>query len=259
MDEQKAGNYYSGISGLVLPVPNKSLYPPEYQDKSRLTYYASLFNSIEINSSFYKVPIAKTVNKWTTEVPHDFRFTYKLWRDITHNKELLFNPADIDRFMQVIDAAGTNKGSLLIQLPPSTMVTANRQLEKLLISIQQADAAGQWQVAVEFRNRSWHRGDIYEMLDQYNVAMVVQDMPASITPMVDQDVPFVYVRFHGPNGGYRGSYTDDFLYEYAQYISDWLQDGKTVYAYFNNTMGDAVKNLQRLDGYVKGMDPDWGN
>src|SRR4051812_43057690 len=96
---QKLGQFYSGISGLVLPVPNKSLYPPEFRETSRLTYYASLFNSIEINSSFYKVPIAKTVNKWTTEVPDHFKFTYKLWREITHNKELLFNANDVDRFM----------------------------------------------------------------------------------------------------------------------------------------------------------------
>jgi uncharacterized protein YecE (DUF72 family) len=251
MEEKKQLNrFFAGISGLALPVPNKSLYPPEFRETSRLTYYSSLFNSIEINSSFYKIPIAKTVNKWTAEVPDHFKFTYKLWRDITHNKELLFNTHDVDRFMQVIDAAGDHKGSLLIQFPPSTMVSAVRQLEKLLISIQQADLSGQWQVAVEFRNRSWYRDDVYELLDQYKTSMVVQDMPASLTPMIDQDVPFIYVRFHGPNGGYRGTYTDDFLYEYAQYISDWLQDGKTVYAYFNNTMGEAVKNLQTLNAFI---------
>ncbi|HEY8955872.1 DUF72 domain-containing protein, partial [Chitinophaga sp.] len=55
MANRHKGLYRSGTSGLVLPVPNKQSFPPAFRDKSRLTYYASLFNSIEINSSFYKV------------------------------------------------------------------------------------------------------------------------------------------------------------------------------------------------------------
>ena len=244
-------NFYSGTSGLVLPVPNKSLYPTAFQDKSRLCYYASLFNSIEVNSSFYKVPMASTVKKWAADVPEEFKFTYKLWRDITHNKPLLFNPADVQRFMQVIDAAGDNKGSLLIQLPPGTTIADTAQLEKLLESIRDANPAHGWDVAVEFRHPSWYKDRIYTMLDNYSAGMVIQDMPRSLTPMIDMPTDFVYVRFHGPNGGYRGSYTDDFLYEYAGYINDWLADGKRVYAYFNNTMGEAINNLMTLNKYVQ--------
>jgi uncharacterized protein YecE (DUF72 family) len=244
-------NFYSGTSGLVLPVPNKSLYPPEFQDKSRLCYYASLFNSIEVNSSFYKVPQASTVKKWVNDVPDNFRFTYKLWRNITHNKPLLFNPADVERFMQVIDAAGDNKGSLLIQFPPGITIASAAQLKQLLESIRDANPAHGWDVAVEFRHPSWYKDNIYTMLDNYEAGMVVQDMPKSLTPMIDMPTAFVYLRFHGPNGGYRGSYADAFLYEYAGYIKDWLADGKTVYAYFNNTMGDAINNLATLNNYVR--------
>ncbi|MES2265175.1 MAG: DUF72 domain-containing protein [Bacteroidota bacterium] len=244
-------NFYSGASGLVLPVPNKSLYPPQFQDKPRLTYYGSLFNSIEINSSFYKLPQASTVKKWTNEVPDNFRFTYKLWRDITHNKQLLFKPEDVDRFMQVIDAAGDKKGSLLIQFPGSNDAGNIRQLEKLLINIRDTGLSGGWDIAIEFRNRSWYKDEVYEMLDNYTCGMVIQDMPKSLTPMVDMATEFVYLRFHGPNGGYRGSYTDAFLYEYAQYITEWLGDGKRVYTYFNNTMGDAINNLITLNRFVQ--------
>jgi uncharacterized protein YecE (DUF72 family) len=243
--------FYSGTSGLVLPVPNKSLYPPAFQDKSRLCYYASLFNSIEVNSSFYKVPMAPTVKKWAADVPGKFKFTYKLWRDITHNKPLLFNPADVNRFMEVIAAAGDKKGSLLIQLPPGTTIADAVQLERLLESIRDANPARGWDVAVEFRHLSWYKDRIYTLLDNYNAGMVIQDMPKSLTPMIDMPTDFVYLRFHGPNGGYRGSYTDDFLYEYAGYINDLLADGKTVYTYFNNTMGDAVNNLITLNNYLR--------
>ena len=57
----------------------------------------------------------------------------------------------------------------------------------------------------------------------------------------------MYVRFHGPTGNYRESYVDDFLYEYASYINEWIEEGKTVYVYFNNTMGDAFNNLKYLN------------
>src|ERR1700712_4713375 len=108
-------NYYAGTSGLVLPMPNKSYYPQEFKERSRLCYYSSLFNSIEVNSSFYKIPQARTVAKWAQEVRDDFKFTFKLWRGITHEKGLVFNPDDVGRFMQAIDRAGTHKGCLLIE------------------------------------------------------------------------------------------------------------------------------------------------
>jgi uncharacterized protein YecE (DUF72 family) len=240
---------YTGTSGLVLPLPNRRAFPPEFHDKSRLEIYASLFNSIEINSSFYKVPMASTVQKWGALVPENFKFTFKLWRDITHNKELAFDPANILRFMQTIAGLGDKKGCLLIQFPPGCTITNSGQLEKLLIGIKQSDPHQEWNVVVEFRNKSWYCDDIYELIDQYEASIVLHDMPSSGITQLESGADFVYLRFHGPNGGYRGSYPD-FLYEYAQYINEWKSDGKEVYIYFNNTMGDAVKNLMTLNRYL---------
>src|SRR4051812_13911921 len=110
---------YTGTSNVELPVPNKQSFPPDYQDKSRLTYYASLFNTVEINSSFYKVPMAKTVAKWAESVPAHFKFTFKLWQEITHAKGCIYNPDEIERFINVINHVGNKKGCLLVQFPPS--------------------------------------------------------------------------------------------------------------------------------------------
>ncbi len=243
------GNYYAGTSGLVLPVPNKLAYPPEFQDKSRLAYYGALFNSIEVNSSFYKVPMAATVAKWAGEVPDGFRFTFKLWRDITHNKGIVYDADDIARFMQVISRAGDKKGSLLVQFPASITIANRPQMEMLLQDIYQANTDN-WDVAVEFRSKTWYRDDIYGLLNQYKMGIVLHDMPKSAPPLLELDVPFVYLRFHGPGGSYRGSYADDVLSEYAGYINDWREEGKTVYIYFNNTIGDAMKNLLTLKAFV---------
>ncbi len=141
MSDSLKGEIFSGASGLVLPVKNKLLYQPDFQDKSRLTYYASLFSSIEINSSFYKVPMAATVAKWADSVPENFKFTFKLWRDITHNKGLDFDPENVWLFLQRIDHIQTKKGCLLIQFPPSLNISAATQLENLLEIIKKVKIA----------------------------------------------------------------------------------------------------------------------
>ncbi|HWZ15709.1 MAG TPA: DUF72 domain-containing protein [Mucilaginibacter sp.] len=250
MSTKNRGKIYTGTSGLVLPLPNRRSFPPEMQNKSRLEIYSSIFNSIEINSCFYKVPMASTVEKWAASVPDDFKFTFKLWRQITHNKELILNPAEIDLFMRTIAHAGDKKGCLLIQFPPSITIASISQLEKLLTGVKHADELNEWKVVVEFRNRSWYEDEAYALLAQYHTGVVLHDMPSSAITLLETSVNYVYLRFHGPNGGYRGSYNDDFLYEYAQYIKEWNIGGKEVYVYFNNTMGDAVKNLATLNKYI---------
>ncbi len=241
---------YSGTSGLMLPTL-KALYPLEFQDKSRLTYYASLFNSVEINSSFYKIPMASTVIKWAESVPDNFQFTFKLSKAITHVKELKFNVDDVKPFIATIENIGNKKGCLLIQFPPSLKIEKINQLEKLLINIQDANAKHLWKVAIEFRNNSWYQKEVYDLLNQYKISLVIHDIPASATPIIDFDESFKYVRFHGPDKNYRGSYSDNFLYEYALHIKAWINEGKAVYIYFNNTMGDAVKNLMTLNDFIK--------
>lgn len=193
--------------------------------------------------------MASTVAKWSAEVPDGFRFTYKLWREITHTKGLLFTPADVTRFMQVIDNAGNKKGCLLVQLPPGTTINEKHRLQNLLSVIANCNTG--WTIAVEFRHRSWYTGPVYSLLKQYNAAFVNHDMPASASPLTLLSDGFVYLRFHGPNGGYRGSYDDCVLSEYAGYVTEWQAEGRDVYVYFNNTMGDALNNLNTLKNFVQ--------
>ena len=242
-------NLYSGLSGLQLPIP-KYLFPPPFENASRLTFYASHFNSIEINSSFYKIPKASTVANWSNSVPENFRFTFKLWKEITHAKDLEFRKEDIIAFFEAINAVNEKKGCLLIQFPPSIGGAYAFQLERLLSYIKEADPVPDWKVAIEFRNNSWYEEEIYELVDFYKATMVIQDIPRSATPLRDQKSAFLYLRFHGPTGNYRDSYSEDFLRDTAMLINDWIKEGKSVYAYFNNTMGDAFDNLKMLNSFV---------
>ncbi len=242
-------NFYSGTSGLVMPVA-KALYPPEYKDASRLTYYASLFTSIEINSSFYKMPQATTIYKWALSVPESFQFTFKLLKNVTHIKGLNFDSVELKKFMETISVVGSKRGCLLVQFPPGLKFERLNEVQHLLDEIKSIDPENEWRVAVEFRDASWYTKEVYDVLDYYHTTMVIHDLPTSASPSIRLAADFCYLRFHGPGGRYRGSYEMDFLQQYATQVAAWLRAGKDVYCYFNNTMGDAVKNLQELNRLV---------
>ncbi|MEO8086814.1 MAG: DUF72 domain-containing protein, partial [Bacteroidota bacterium] len=226
MTKLSSAYFYSGLSGLQLNIP-KYLFPEPFQNTSRLTYYASLFNSIEINRSFYKIPQQSTVSKWAASVGNEFRFTFKLWKEITHNKELDFNKEFVKQFFKSIDVAGEKGGCVLIQFPPGAGKEHFIKLKNLLSYIREIKTLD-WKIAIEFRNKSWYNASTYDLLNYFNAALVIHDIPKSATPMINHDADFLYVRFHGPTGNYRDSYSEDFLMEYAGYVSEWRAENKTV-------------------------------
>jgi len=249
MNKIPDATFYSGLSGLQLHIP-KYLFPPPYENASRLTFYSSLFNSIEINSSFYKIPKPETVARWSASVTENFRFTFKLWKEITHGKDFNFHVTDVTILLNSINSVQDKKGCLLIQFPPALGHENADQLDELLCCVQDANRNA-WNIAVEFRNKTWYCDHTYSMLNFYNAALVIHDIPKSTTPMIVHKTDFIYIRFHGPTGNYRDSYPEDFLYEYASYITEWIDEGKKVYVYFNNTAGDAFNNLKTLNGFLQ--------
>jgi uncharacterized protein YecE (DUF72 family) len=238
-----------GTSGIVVP-GRKEHFPTPFQSGSRLTYYASLFNTLEINSTFYKVPMATTFARWATEVPEDFRFTVKLWREITHARQLDFDPAHIGSFLEAAEQTGDKKGCLLVQFPGSITVKYRPQIEAVL---RQLALFKSWRKAFEFRHPSWYHQSVYKLLDAYGASLVLHDKPAARNHTLNPEAEFVYLRFHGPGGDYKSSYDSAFLEEYAGLIQEWAGQGKDVYVYFNNTMGEAFSNAQYLIRCLKGQ------
>jgi uncharacterized protein YecE (DUF72 family) len=243
-------SYYSGTSNLVLPY-KQSEYPKEFSGASRLTYYASLFSSVEINASFYKLPKMATVEKWGKSVPENFRFTFKVSKAVTHAKDLQFSFKELELFAETVSKVEDKKGCLLVQLPPKVSRDKEEELAGLLECLSE-NASG-WKIAVEFRHPSWYDSTVYRLLQGYGAGLVEHDMPKSATPKIERLQSFMYMRFHGPEGTYRGSYEDALLDEHAHRIADWVKSGKEVYAYFNNTMGDALHNLQTLNKKVNAL------
>ena len=244
MEKFVSDSFFSGLSGLQLPIP-KHLFPSPFKDSSRLTYYASLFNSIEINSTFYKIPQEATVAKWAASVRKQFKFTFKLWKEITHSKGFTFSKSDVWTFFKAINSVEDQRGCILIQLPPGVGKEYIPQLEELLGCMSEVNTS--WNIAIEFRNKTWYNDATYKLLNLFNAALVVHDMPGSATPEISHVSDFMYIRFHGPTGNYRDSYSQVFLMEYSSYIMEFLTEGKEVYVYFNNTMGDAFNNLKTIN------------
>ena len=249
MSKIKPGKIWIGTSNVVVP-GNKQHFPPAFQNSSRLHYYGSLFNSVELNTTFYKIPMRKTFEKWSLEVPEDFQFSIKLNKEITHAKKLSAGLDIIDRFVEAADGLGNKKGCLLIQFPGKITLDYYDQVAAILLRIQKADQHDHWRTAVEFRHSSWYIGETYELLNESAAAIVLHDIVKGKNADILTKASFVDIRFHGPSGDYRSSYADADLEKYATKIMQWSKEGKSVYAYFNNTIGNAFENANYLGQLV---------
>ena len=232
-------------------MPNKLAYPEEYRERSRLFYYSTLFNSLEVNSSFYKLPMSRTVERWSSDVAGNFKFTYKLSKEITHCRDLLFNVDAVKNFFEVVTVPDEKRGCLLIQFPGKISFDYYDHLVKLLKQVTRSTVKQPWSIAVEFRHESWYNDKTRGLLAKHNATLVIHDIKPFTREYFDTGSSLVYIRFHGPEKNYRGSYTEEFLKSYARKIRSFLKNGKVVYAYFNNTLGPAALNLQTLDTMVR--------
>lgn len=239
-----------GTSGIALP-GNKSSFPEQFRSSSRLKFYSSIFNTLEINSSFYKLPQAKTFTKWVNDVTDDFNFSVKLSQSITHAKELNIQLIDINNFIAATKGLNARRGALLIQFPPSVTVDYFDKVLNILHHLRSLQTAPFWKLAVEVRHNSWYTREFYNALRQHHAALVYHDMPSAKTPLDHTANEFIYLRFHGPLGNYKGSYEEKIIEEYSQHIRGWQRQDKSIFVYFNNTMGDAYNNALKLYKMLK--------
>ena len=245
MPAKMKGHVYIGTSNVVIP-GNKKSFPLEFQSTSRLYYYSRLFNSVEINQSFYKLPLRKTYEKWAMEVGPDFKFSVKLSKEITHVKNLKSDLTLLEQFFETSKGIGIKKGCLLVQFPGKITLDYFSHVEQILRALQEYDQEGEWRKTVEFRHPSWYIGECWELLDEYSAGVVLQDHPKAKLSELKGKASFVYIRFHGPSGDYRDSYSSEYLHKWAKEIKDWIKSGKDVYVYFNNTIGNAFENARTL-------------
>ena len=218
-------------------------------DKSLLKAYTRVFNTVEIDSTFYRYPSRGTVMGWTRYSPEGFVFTAKLPKLITHEKKLDMAQGiqkDLETFIELLEPLWLSGklGCLLIQLPPKYDYKP-KQLEEFLRILP-----NHVKFAVEFRDLSWMREETWALLQKYGVAYAIVD-----EPLLPSDVHFTanlaYFRWHGkglrPWYDYR--YGRKELERWVPEVKKAADNVKTVLGYFNNHYhGYAVENcLQVLE------------
>ncbi len=235
-----------GTSGWNYAHWKDAFYPAGLSGGEWLGYYAERFSSVEINGTFYRLPEDGTLDAWRDAVPASFRFAVKASRYITHMKKLKDPEDSVSRFFERIDRLGERLGPVLFQLPPRWGVNIER-LERFL----QALPAGH-RYAFEFRDESWWTDEVAELLGEHEAAWCVFDLDGRTSPLWTT-ADFVYLRLHGSDGPYQGSYQGDALREWARMIQSWKGEGRSVYCYFDNDTeaqapGDARRLIECLAG-----------
>jgi uncharacterized protein YecE (DUF72 family) len=249
-------NIFIGTSGWSYPKGegtwNGYFYPTGKINE--LEYYGQYFNTVEINSSFYRPPNPGYVYNWVKHVPPGFLFAVKLWQKFTHPKmyqeatgeAAVISQQDVDIFNKSLEPLVKSQklGALLAQFPPSFRNDSYGQ--QILRAV--ANAFGQYPLAVELRHRSWSDdAGTEKLLRGLNIAWVQIDEPEFSTS-VAQEVPLTadmaYFRFHGRNAKewwtgdsatrYRYLYSPDEISELAERVKKAAAKSKLLFAFFNN-------------------------
>lgn len=235
-----AERIHIGTSGWSYTEWKGAFYPERTPARAFLEYYARHFGSVEINSSFYRLPSEETLIRWRDAVPANFRFSAKASRYITHMKKLKDPKTSMRKFIERAAVLGDKLGPILFQLPPGWGFDEGR----LATFLQALDQRHRY--AIEFRDPSWFDDRAYRLLAQHDAALCIYDLDGRQSS-AKLTADFVYVRLHGPNGPYRGSYDKAALSAWAGTFSDWAEKGRAVYCYFDNDeKGFAVKNALAL-------------
>lgn len=230
-----------GTSGWQYRHWRERFYPKGLPVAKWLEYYAEHFDTVELNSPFYRQPSRATFESWRTRTPVGFRFAVKLNRFITHLKRLKVERDSIARTYDTAAGLGPKLAVMLVQLPPRMKFDPER-LDRFFRQVSRRRR----QHAVEPRDESWLTDAALTHLRRRKIALAVVDTPKwRSRDAVTAD--FVYVRLHGPEGLYTSNYSEPQLRAWAERIRAWRQQGLDVYAYFNNDANAyAVRNALRL-------------
>jgi len=223
-----------GTSGWHYDSWRGPFYPKGAMLKGLLRYYASQFQTTELNGVFYRTPTSQAVATWRADSGKDFVFAWKASKFITHWKRLSPNCANsIELLEDRLSLLGEKAGPVLFQLPANFAVDRDRLASffKLLSKKRR--------YSFEFRNRSWYEPAVLRCLADHNIALCLSDHHDAPAPW-KRTADFVYIRCHGPGGRYKGHYSAATLRAWTKRIKAWKRQGCDVYVYFDNDQKSAA-------------------
>ena len=238
-----------GCSGWMYDSWRGRLYPEREPKRRWLELYAEQFDTVEVNSTFYRLARRGGVEGWVAQTPPSFTFAVKASRYLTHIRRLVDIADGIERFYEPLEPlleAG-RLGPVLWQLPENF----HRDDERLESWLAALDSASSGMHTIEFRHASWFDPAVLDALRARSVALTIGDLPTRPFQSYQATADWMFVRFHHGHRGRRGNYSKAELSEWAARIASWRRD-RTVFAYFNNDWEgfaptNAIELRRRLD------------
>lgn len=210
------------------------VYPEGLPARRWFEHYSRLFDTVEVNNTFYRLPPPSTMEQWRDQAPPGFRYAIKVGQFGSHRRKLRLPETWLPNHLDRVDRLGAHLGPNLVQLPPRW----KRDVPRLDTLLAAAPRRLRW--AVELRDPSWLHDDVFEVLSRHGAALCIHDLLAD-HPW-ERTTDWAYVRFHGPDPQsqpYHGRYTGRRLWRVADRLGAWLDAGD-VYAYFNNDWHGAA-------------------
>jgi uncharacterized protein YecE (DUF72 family) len=230
-----------GCSGWNYAHWRERVYPKGVAARRWLEHYATLFDTVEVNATFYRLPRRQAVAGWVEQTPDGFLFSVKASRYLTHLKRLTDLGSGIERFYERIEPLvdSPKLGPVLWQLPANF----HRDDERLASALE---ALPPGRHCFEFRHPSWFCPEVYDLLRRAGAALVIGDTPQREFQTHELTADWTFIRFHHGHRGRNGNYSDRELDEWVRKIRGWRRRVE-VYAYFNNDWNAyAVENGKRL-------------
>lgn len=231
-----SGWFYSHWRGIFYP-------PREPTTKAWFAYYSNVFETVELNASFYRWPKPATVRRWKRDARPGFRYSVKVNQEITHGRRLVRTQKRVDAFYEIAQVLGEKMACFLFQFPPSYKYTPSR-LKSLVTQLNPA-----LRTVVEFRHKSWWRDSVYRAFREHRLIFC-----AVSAPRLPEEFPTgqetVYLRLSGKTRWYQHDYSKE---ELATWADRLLASGaKEAWVYFNNDRnGYAIKNALMLRRMIR--------
>lgn len=239
-----------GCAGWAL---SKEVQPAFPSQGTHLQRYASVFDCVEINSSFYRPHKPDTYRRWAASVPDPFRFSAKMPREITHVLRLRGSIPPLERFLSEVACLGDRLGPLLIQLPPSGAFDPRIARAFLVDFRARFDGLS----ALEPRHPSWFGKDADELLAEFRIARAAADpavIPAAAEPGGWKEL--AYHRLHGSPEMYRSPYPQPALRAMGEALALESLEGEAWCIFDNTAEGHAIPDARSLQGMrVSGSQP----
>ncbi len=229
-----------GTSGYSDPHWRGILYPVSMPVSHWLERYASVFSTVELNATFYKLPTPRAVERWRATTPEGFVFACKGSQYLTHRKRLRDAGQGLKRYFDVIEGLKEKLGPVLFQLPPQMSRPDTDRLAAFLAELPEGH-----RYAFEFRHPAWYTSEVCALLDEYGIAFCEHDLLPMGPPRLTGS--FRYLRFHGALAKYEGRYGKAALLPVASDLVRTDRQGMGAWVYFNNdAFGHALFDARDL-------------